>query len=46
LFEVSALVGDFVRLGLGYNFSQIDDVTVDCRAQGVRGIFFRAQALY
>lgn len=46
LFEVSALLAGYVRLGAGYNFSSISDVTVDCQAQDARGFFVRAQAMY
>jgi hypothetical protein len=44
--ELSVLVGDFVRLGGGYNLSDIGEAAVDCKAQGVRGFFIRAQAMY
>ncbi len=46
LAEASVLIGDFVRLGAGYNLSDIGEGTVDCNAQSVRGIFIRAQAFY
>lgn len=46
LAELSVLVGDFVRLGGGYNLSDIGEASVDCRAQGARGFFIRAQAMY
>ncbi len=46
LLEVSALIGGYVRLGAGYNFSSIDDVAVDCQAEDARGFFIRAQATY
>ena len=44
--EVSVLVGDYVRLGGGYNHSDIGENSVDCNAQGIRGFFIRAQAMY
>ncbi|MBN1962092.1 MAG: hypothetical protein JW841_14215 [Deltaproteobacteria bacterium] len=46
LFEASALVINWLRLGAGYNLSEIATSGVNCHEPGAKGLFVRAEALY
>ncbi len=46
LTEASLLVLRWLRLGAGYNFSDVAAGGVECRAPTARGVFIRAEALY
>ena len=46
LAELSALTLEWLRLGIGYNFSPISTVGVVCDEPGQRGVFVRAEAVY
>ncbi|MFC1609333.1 hypothetical protein ACFL6C_00105 [Myxococcota bacterium] len=46
LAEASLLVLQWLRLGAGYNFSEISAQGVQCEEPGARGLFIRAEAVY
>ena len=46
LVELSALLMGWLRVGAGYNFSEISAGSVRCVEPGARGLFVRVETMY